>query len=271
MILRLMTYLAPSVPLGLFRELSAYLADAIGALPELLVDETRSGPRDGEIEPFSTAEADVAFVCSTSYVWLADRRPPPAELLGVATVPADRRAAGRPVYFADVVSRAGGEPASFAGVRSFACNDRSSLSGYYSLLFRARQEGLDRLPEIRMSGSHLSSLGLVLSGEVDAAAIDSTVLALQRRARPEQTRGLRVLESWGPHPVQPVVVRAGLDPPLRAALRRALLRAHREPGPCAALSEAGLLRFGEVDDAHYQPVRDALAREPVAAPARSRR
>lgn len=102
-----MTYLAPSIPLKFFRELAAYLADAVGTLPELLVDESRSGPRYDETEPFSTAEADLAFVCSTSYVWLADRRPPPVELLGAATVPGDPRAAGRPVYFADVVSRAG--------------------------------------------------------------------------------------------------------------------------------------------------------------------
>jgi phosphonate transport system substrate-binding protein len=264
--LRVLTYLAPSLPLELFRQIAAYLGETAGIPVRLLADGSRSGPGYGEPEPFSTADADVAFVCATSYVWLAGRRPPPAGLLGAAAVPTDPRAAGRPVYFTDVVTRADGPVATLADARSFACNDPSSLSGYYSLLLRMRAGGdhAGRISEVRMSGSHLNSLDLVLRGRADAAAIDSTALRIWQRAHSGASRCLRVIESWGPHPAQPVVVRAGLDPHLVATLRQALLSAHRHPRLRQVLAAAQLQRFGSVDPTHYQQLRDALARLPHA-------
>ena len=72
------------------------------------------------------------------------------------------------------------------------------------------------------TGSHRRSLELLASGELDAAAIDSTVLALEARADPAFA-ALRVLERLGPAPIPPVVLVNG-DPALAAALRDALSR-----------------------------------------------
>jgi len=38
--------------------------------------------------------------------------------------------------------------------------------------------------------------------------------------------GLRVIESWGPFPIQPLIVRAGVDDALKARVADALLNIH---------------------------------------------
>ena len=94
--MRIITYLAPSLPSALFEAIARRL-DA-----ELMFEERISGPLPGDDEPFSRGEADIGFVCAPSYRMLRGT----VELLP-ALVPLDARAGGRPVYFADVVVRAG--------------------------------------------------------------------------------------------------------------------------------------------------------------------
>lgn len=263
--LRVITYLAPSLPLELFETLTDHLAGALGTAGHLSVDESRSGPRPGEDDPFSRGEADLGFVCATSYVWLTDRPVCPVEL-AAAWVPDDPRCLDRAVYFADVVVRSDSPVSTFdelAGA-AFAYNDDASLSGYHSLRFQLRERGLDdsHLGAMVLSGSHLRSLAMVEAGDVDAAAVDSVALRLQRNRRPALDQAIRVIDTWGPHPVQATVLRATLPAHDRAVLRSALLSAHDDPIVGPALAAAGLLRFDAVGDAHYAPVRSALASQP---------
>ncbi len=69
--------------------------------------------------------------------------------------------------------------------------------------------------EVLHSGSHLDSIRMVADHEADAATIDSNVLWMHLKERPEIADLVRVIDSWGPFPVQPVVVRSGLDPALK--------------------------------------------------------
>jgi ABC-type phosphate/phosphonate transport system substrate-binding protein len=94
---------------------------------------------------------------------------------------------------------------------------------------------------------------MLASGEAGAAAIDSTVLAL----RPELAASVRVIETWGPFPIQPIVVRAGLAAPAREAIKRALLAI--DALDVAPFAVAG---FAPVDEAHYEPERELLAARP---------
>ena len=64
---------------------------------------------------------------------------------------------------------------------------------------------------------------MVAGGEADAAAIDSNVLRTQLGSAPELGERLRVVETWGSFPVQPVVLRSGLHPELKERLRAVLL------------------------------------------------
>ena len=108
---------------------------------------------------------------------------------------------------------------------SWVYYDPCSLSGYYNLLKKLTEVDEDErfFDRVCCSGSHLESMGTIRRGEADAAAIDSNVLRLQLKSSPELGEQLRVVESWGPFPIQPVMVRSDLQPELRERLCAALL------------------------------------------------
>ncbi len=236
--LRLQSYLAPSIPYGFFRAIADDLGSTLGEPVELTFETRTSGPIEGEPDPVSRGEIDVAFLCAPTYLWLA--RAGLARVIA-APVPSDPRAAGRPVYFSDIVVAHDCEATSIDALRSarWALNDPGSLSGY-----RCVVDAIGAPVSAVVSGSHLASLDLVRSGAADAAAIDSNVLFMY----PLDDR-LRVVESLGPHPIQPVVARADLDGERVARVQRALLTlGTRAPELLGAFGFAG---FAEVEHAHY--------------------
>lgn len=259
--LRLLTYLAPSIPAGVFEVLATYLSEELRRDVELTFDASRSGPRPGEPEPFSSGEIDLAFLCATSYVWLTGGETAVVELVGTAWAPLDPRSKGRPIYFGDVLAKTGG-PASLQDLagRRVTYNDDVSLSGYHSLRLALARAGvpLDSVEWVR-SGSHLRSLELLLAGSVDAAAVDSNVWRRRRRESPGLAESLTPLGGLGPHPVQPLVARAGLSKRVREAVRDALLRSHAEPAVAAALRSAEFGRFERIGRTDYEPLRRRLA------------
>jgi phosphonate transport system substrate-binding protein len=254
--LRLLSYLSPSIPAGLFELLSRELGRRL-ELPVTIDFETRvSGPDPGS-DPFASDRADVAFACAPSYP-LLKRSGSPVVLLPAAPVFADPRAEGRPVYFSDVMVRAGHGARRFEELAGavWSYNDRLSRSGWQRMLERLAEIGHAHGPEtffsgLVQSGSHLRSLELLAEGRADAAAIDSNTLWLARRREPSFSRKLRAIESWGPMPIQPVLLREGLEPELRDRLARALLDIHLEPGLARKMEQFGLRRFAPVDEASY--------------------
>ena len=254
--IRFVTYLSPSIPRALFEALADHLRRSLEHERVSLHVETRvSGPRKGpECSSFGN-EVDVAFMCAPSFVWLRDLQPPPAELLGVAPVFDDERNAGRPLYFCDVVVRADAPFHAFSDLegRSWAYNDTSSLSGYYGLLDKLAEAGTDEtfFGSVSCSGSHLNSIQAILRGETDAAAIDSNVLRIRLRETPAIRRKLRVIETWGPYPIQPVVVNTTLHPDLKDRLRAAFLTTNEDESTRRTLQRFGLRRFVAVDHKTY--------------------
>lgn len=260
--LRFVTYLSPGIPRAIFEALVEHACQALGCEKTSLRVETRvSGPQRGIEDPFTNGAADVGFMCSPSLVWLRERRPPPVELLGVAPVFRDERNAGKPIYFCDVVTRRDGPIRSFDDLRgrSWAYNDACSLSGYYSLFMKLAQVGAGErfFGRVLHSGSHLNSLDLVSRGVADAAAIDSNVLRMRFREVPDLREKLHVIESWGPFPIQPVVVRSALHPSLKDNLRASFLNAHKDARCRRVLSRFGLERFVSV--AYEDYVLEVLA------------
>src|SRR5215218_10064599 len=196
--IRFVTYLSPSIPQPLFAALADHVQRALGSEQVSLRVESRiSGPQKrGECSSFAE-EADVAFMCAPSFIWLRDLRPPPAELLSVLPVFEDERNQGKPVYFCDVVVRNDAPIHAFSELEggSWAYNDACSLSSYYSLLNKLAESGAGEsfFDNIFCSGSHLNSIEAVLSGEADAAAIDSNVLRIRFREAPDLRYKLRVI------------------------------------------------------------------------------
>jgi phosphonate transport system substrate-binding protein len=119
------------------------------------------------------------------------------------------------------------------------------LSGYYSLLNKLAESGADEsfFDNILCSGSHLNSIESVVRGEADAAAIDSNVLRIRLREAPVLSNKLRVIESWGPYPIQPVVVSSTLHPELKQRLRSAFLSTVQGQQTRRTLKHLGLSHF----------------------------
>jgi phosphonate transport system substrate-binding protein len=241
MVLRFTSWLAPSMPRGLHRTLAAGLAERLGGEVSLRFETVTSGPDSGD--PFADGDADVGWMCAPSYRRLADAGA--IELLP-APCTSDPRTGGRPVYFSDLVVRRDDPARRFGDLsgRRWAYNDRASLSGWLAL--RARLP-VGELPACR-SGSHLRSLAMVARGAVDAAAVDSNVLALALARSPALAGRLRVLETWGPHPIQPLVVATRLPAATRARLRDALLSLSADP----RLARWRVLGFAPVSEADYR-------------------
>jgi ABC-type phosphate/phosphonate transport system substrate-binding protein len=254
--IRFVTYLSPSIPQALFEALADQVQCALGhERVSLRVESRVSGPqKGGQCSSFAEA-ADVAFMCAPSFVWLRHLQPPPVELLGVLPVFDDERNQGKPVYFCDVVVRNDSPIHAFSELEggSWAYNDACSLSGYYSLLNKLAESDVNEsfFDNIFCSGSHLDSIEAVISAEADAAAIDSNVLRIRLREVPELRSKLRVIESWGPFPIQPVVVSSVLPSRLKQRLRAAFLATEENQRTRHILKEFGLTRFVVVGQEVY--------------------
>ncbi len=247
--LRFVTYLSPGIPMELFEAVADHVGRELGLATSLRIEPRFSGPPRGSDDPFSRNEADVGFMCGPPFLWLREMEAPPVELAGAAPVFRDARASGKPVYFSEVVvdRRRGIE--SLSDIRSWAYNDPCSLSGYYSLLEKVGDTG-----GMVCSGSHPASIKKILAGEVDAAAIDSNVLRIAFVRDLELRSRLRVIESWGPHPIQPVAVRPSLPEKIKANILAAFLSV----GPRTAPPEFGLEGFAPVGPEHYKEERTAF-------------
>lgn len=259
--IRFITYLAPSIPRELYEHVVRWVGKLLGVPVSLRLEMRTSGPPRAEPDPFTRGEADVGFMCSPSFLWLRETQPPPVELLEAAPVFLDERAGGEPVYFSDVIVRRQSACLRFDELRGrvWAYNDTCSLSGYYNMLRKLAELGREGrfVERVLRSGSHLKSIDMVIRGEADAAAIDSNVLLLQSRNEGRH-EGLRVLESWGPFPIQPVVVRRTLDEGTKVALARALLALDSDTAARADLAAWGLRGFRPIAAAAYEGERELL-------------
>jgi phosphonate transport system substrate-binding protein len=230
-ILTFATYLAPNL-----RPLYEHVAGACGG--RLVTG--------GDWRELAAAEIDAAFICSPPVHWLAGAVVPIA-----APVLTDPRFGGRPLYASEVIVPAGSSARSLADLRGarWAYNEPSSWSGYWVTL--ARVGAWDHFGSVTAAGYHQEALRMVARGAVDGAAIDCHVLAVELAGHPELRAQVRVVETLGPAPIQPVVVRAGLDPTTVRRLRARLLEL-----PAADL-ERYLIR-GFVPPPDYSPIFEVL-------------
>jgi len=213
------------------------------------------GPWQERERLFDLGSIHILWLCGLPYVHKADSW---LELLA-APVPQGLRYQGRPIYFSDVVVRRDCRFQKFFDLRgsTLAYNEPRSHSGFnvvraYLAEFGFREGFFGAVLE---SGAHSVSLDLVMSGRVDAAAIDSTVLEWFTVRRRELADELRVIETIGPSPVPPWVISRRVPEGLRRKLRTLLLGMHGEPFGRVMLDQAGLDRFVEASDGDYDSIR----------------
>jgi len=231
-----------------------HVGEQLGIAVEF-VDEI---PWPQRLREFDAGRIHVCWMCGLPYVWRADQPDPSVELLA-ALVADGPRYADRPVYFSDVVVRSDGPWSSFADLEgaTWAYSEKTSHSGYNAARHRLAQMGRYHgfFGKVVATGSHEASLRLLLAGDVDAFAVDSTVLDLLRRQDSSLAGRLRIVESFGPSPSPPWVIARVVPPELRAAVRGAFLAMSSDPRGRAVFSSGMASRFAVVSDADYDAVR----------------
>jgi phosphonate transport system substrate-binding protein len=247
--LRLVSFLAPSLPEEWFDLLAGDLGAALGVTVALKFERRISGPLDDSEDPFGRGAAELGFVCAPSFRWWRRDRPGVVELLPLP-VPDDPRAGGEPVYFSDVIVSANSDAATVDDLLEarWAFNDTHSLSGFGVVRERLGRDGAVKA-QLLHAGSHIASIDAVVRGEADAAAIDSNVLRLRLRAEPALSSSIRVVESWGPRPIQAVVIRSALDRATKCAVAETLLSLHERRQQ--DLRSFGFERFKRVAEDFY--------------------
>lgn len=240
------------------------VAQVIGA--DLEVDQTQSGPAPGH-DPFADGDAELGWICSTSFVDLATRSATPSvQLVGVAWVPLDPGSHGKPQYYGDIVVPDDSPIRTFADLarRTVGCNDVVSLSGHHAFRIATQRFGADpdNFADLRFTGGHHLSLDQLVAGELDAAVIDS-VVRTNRCVTDPAVASLRIVERLGPWPVQPLVATTELPDDVIAAVRDALLVSNDDPQMQGELQAASLAGFVSVGPDHYLPIRSALAQAGV--------
>ena len=210
-----------------------------------------------------TGEIQAGWICGAPYVQMKDQKHAPLALLA-APVMAAPRYLDRPIYFSDVIVRADRPYATFADLRGavWAYNEPHSQSGYHVVRYHLATLGETGafFGRVFASGAHQRSLALILSGEVDAAAIDSTVLDMLYAQEPALAAQLRVIATLGPSPMPPWVVHQQIPLALRQTITDALTTMHTDALGQTILRQASAARFAAVSDRDYDPIRAMLRR-----------
>jgi len=208
---------------------------------------------------FEIGEIQVSWLCGLSYVWKADQENPRLELL-VAPVMQPARYQNRPIYFSDVVVHRHSDFYTFADLQgaSWAYNEPYSQSGYnitrYHLARLGKTSGY--FGQVIEAGAHQTALEMILKRQVDASAIDSTVLELELQHRPDLADQVRIIETLGPSPIPPWVILKRAPQELRTALGASLLEMHQDPEGRVILAAGQMARFVRVEDRDYDPIRE---------------
>ena len=195
-------------------------------------------------------------------MWLADLHPPAVEPLAAPLLIGDRYA-DRPVYYSDVIVRHDSPVTCLEELRgcSWAYNEPASHSGHtvtlYSLVGMGARPGF--FARVVQAGFHQRAIRLVHTGAVDAAAIDSQVLAIELRDHPKLADQLSVIGAFGPSTIQPVVAASRLADRLKVEVQELLVELGEDPTARTALDHGFIERFAAVDDRGYDDIRAMLA------------
>jgi phosphonate transport system substrate-binding protein len=251
--LRFATFLAPNM-LPVYRFLAERIGQRLGRTVELVVGHS--------LDQFEHGQADLGVICGLPYVRLAERKPAPVQPLAASVLAGDRYR-GRPVYYSDVIVRRDSPVMGLEELRgrSWAYNEPASHSGHsvtlYSLVRMGVRPGF--FARVVEAGFHQRAIRLVATGAVDAAAIDSQVLAIELRDHPQLADQLRVIGAFGPSTIQPVVAASRLPDRLKAEVQELLIELGEDPSARTALDHGFIERFAAVDDRAYDDIRVMLA------------
>jgi phosphonate transport system substrate-binding protein len=236
------------------RRLAGYLSGRLG-VPVACVEDV---PWPERYRLIDAGEMTLGWICGLPYVVRADQPNAHIELLA-APVMQGERYGERPYYFSDVVVHKDSPFQQFADLRgaSWAYNEPGSQSGYgitrYTLAIMGKVGRF--FGRVIGSGGHMNSLGMILRGEVDASAIDTTVLEWALKTQPQIRAQIRIIDTLGPSPIPPLVIQKSVPPELTRQIRNLLLQMHEDVEGRTVLASGDLVRFTAVQDSDYNLIR----------------
>jgi len=246
-------FLAPNMT-SVYAAVATRVGQALGMPAELIEGRDFDQLRDGSV--------DLAFLCGLPYVRLCAERPGMLYPLA-APILDEARYQDRPVYFSDVIVHRDSPFRSFEDLRgrSWAYNDPDSFSGWLLVRYHLAQMGETEafFERLTFSGWHQESIRRVVAGEIDASAIDSQVLGVERLGNPDLASELRIVATLGPSTVPLAVATAGVAEEVRQQVRDALCSLGAHPESRDVLARGLIRRFTPIDDSAYDDIRQVLA------------
>ena len=246
------TFLSP-VLYKIYEYIAEYVGEQVGSSVTLRTGQS--------LEEFAHGTADIGFLCGLQYVRMKNHHACPVELLA-APVLEGQRYQHRPIYYSDIIVQQESRYTSFEELQNctWAYNELASHSGYnlvcYSLLKRAKTPHY--FGKMLATGSHLQSLQAVLDGKADASAIDSHLLDVLRQERPEMAARIRIIDSFGPSTIPPLVVASRLNEDSKHHIRNVLLSMHEDLHTAKELHKGRIERLVVVYDKDYNDIRAML-------------
>jgi phosphonate transport system substrate-binding protein len=250
--IRVGTFLAPNM-LPVYEAVTQALGEGLETTAELVVEMDYENCRNDV--------NDICFVCSLPYVHFERMGIAPAVPVAAPVLQGDRYG-GRPIYFSDVIVHVDSGLTSFADLRgrSWAYNETLSQSGYgitrHHLVTLGETNGY--FGQVVEAGFHEVAIQLVADATIDAAAIDSQVLAIAMRENPQLAESIRVVASLGPSTIQPVAVSKRFDETFRERVREVLLGLDAVERFRPILDHGLIDRFTAVGTGDYDDIRSML-------------
>lgn len=244
--------LSPEGTIESYREFAAYLSGELGRPVEIVQRRTYAEVND----LIAQGQVDLAFICTSAYLEGAAR-----QTMALLAAP---EIAGQSVYASQLIVPVESSAQGMANLRdkSFAFTDPMSLTGRIYPTYLVQQLGSQ--PEtffshVSYTYSHDRAIEAVADGVVDAAAVDSLVLAYALERDPQLAARIKIIHTSEAFGIPPVVVPAGRPVVSSARLRRILLDMDTTPAGQQVLSHLGIDRFVEIDDGAYVSARRLAA------------
>ncbi|MCB0211914.1 MAG: PhnD/SsuA/transferrin family substrate-binding protein [Anaerolineae bacterium] len=209
-------------------------------------------------QQFDEGKIEAAWICGLPYVQRVDEQKVKLDLLA-APVMQKPRYKNQPIYYSDIVVHRKSAFYTFDDLKgaSWAYNEPGSQSGYNIVRHHLAQLGHTNgyFGQVVQSGGHQASLKMVLDQEIDASAIDSTVLETELILHPEISKNLRIIVRLGPSPIPPWVINKAVTSELREAIQEVMLNMHMHPIGQAILASGQIKRLASVYDGDYNVTR----------------